>query len=489
MRKVLLFLCSAVLAIPATAVTAQYAVRILDPQLVAEAQRDNAEIIDEYGGAETGARSSYVASVGQRVASFSGIANPGSAYHFTLLNSAVENAFSVPGGYVYVTRQLMTLMDDESELAFALGHEVGHIAAGHAQQRERAEQQAVREQLPWIMLGRVFGGSLGSAVAERSLARAELKTLSFSREQEYQADELALRYMVAAGYDPAGGPGILAALTRNQALEARVQGVENRSLPEWALTHPLSENRRQQALAEARAAGRLGTGLRNRDSFLSRLEGVYVDDDPAQGVIDGRTFTHPDLRIQFTVPVGYLMDNGTNAVSIAGSAGKAQFAGGRYNGTLESYINRIIQVLSEDQRIPVPPSRRTVINGIPAAYTVTRAQGSSGWLDLTVVAYQWDPNTVYHIISMTPAGQGFGPFASLMNSVRKISPAEAAAIQPRVIEIVTVKPGDTVQSLSARMAYRDFKVERFASLNGLSANGALQPGRKVKLIVYGKRAA
>ena len=51
--------------------------------------------------------------------------------------------------------------------------------------------------------------------------------------------------------------------------------------------------------------------MRNRDQFLAQLEGIYVDDDPAQGVIEGRSFTHPDLRIQFAVPAGYLMQNGT----------------------------------------------------------------------------------------------------------------------------------------------------------------------------------
>ena len=489
MRRTLLFLSAAALAIPATAVTAQYASRALDPRLVAEAQRDNAEIVDEYGGAESGPRAAYVASIGHRVAAFSGIQNPGAAYHFTLLNSAVENAFSVPGGYIYVTRQLMGLMDDEAELAFALGHEVGHVAAGHAQQRERAERRAVREQLPWILLGNVFGGNFGSAVAARGLLTAELKTLSFSREQEYEADTLGLRYLVAAGYDPSGGPDILAALARNQALQARVQGVENRSLPEWASTHPLSENRRQLALAQVRSSGRLGTGIRNRNAFLDRLDGIYVDDDPRQGVIDGRTFTHPDLRIQFTVPVGYLMDNGSRSVSIAGSAGKAEFGGGRFDGTLDSYIYQIIQAVADGQRVPVPPPRRTTINGIPVAYSVTRARGSSGYVDLGVAAYQWAPGTVYHVVTMTSAGTGFGAFAALINSVRKISAGEAAAIRPRIIDVVSVSPGDTIQSLSDRMAYRDFKVDRFLSLNGLSGGERLQPGQKVKLVVYGPRVA
>ena len=487
MRKALLFLSGASVALSGTAVTAQYAARSLDPRLVAEAQKDNAAIVQQYGGAETGSRAAYVDTVGHRVAAFSGIANPGAAYHFTLLNSAVENAFSVPGGYIYVTRQLLTLMDDEAELAFVLGHEAGHVAAGHAQQREQAENRAVWQQLPWILLGGIFGGNIGNAVATRGLLTAKLQTLRFSREQEYQADTLGMRYMIAAGYDPAGAAEILAALTRNSALQARIQGNDNRKLPEWASTHPLSENRMQRELSEARATGRLGTGIVDRDAFLAQLDGAYVDDDPAQGVIDGRTFTHPDLKIQFTVPVGYLMDNGTDSVSISGSAGEAEFSGGRYRGTLESYIGALLQSLAGNQRLLVPAARRAVINGIPAAYTVTRANSGSGPVDVAVVAYQWSPDTIYHFVMLTSAGSGFGPFAPMINSIRRITAAEAAAIRPRVIDVVTVKPGDTVQSLSERMAYRNFRLDRFLSLNGLAANTPLRPGQKLKLVVYGER--
>jgi predicted Zn-dependent protease len=487
MRKALLFLSAAAVALSGTAVTAQYAPRSLDPRLVAEAQKENIEVVKQYGGAESGARAAYVDQVGHKVAAFSGIANPGAAYHFTLLNSAVENAFSVPGGYIYVTRQLLTLMDDEAELAFVLGHETGHVAAGHAQQRERAENRAVWQQLPWILLGGIFGGNIGNAVATRGLLTAKLQTLKFSREQEYQADTLGMRYMIAAGYDPSGAAEILAALTRNSALQARIQGDNNRKLPEWASTHPLSENRMQRELAEARSTGRLGTGIVNRDRFLAQLDGAFVDDDPAQGVIDGRTFTHPDLRIGFTVPVGYLMDNGTESVSISGSAGEAEFSGGRYRGTLENYIGAVLQSLAGNQRIAIPAPRRTVINGIPAAYTVTRANAGSGAVDVGIVAYQWAPDTVYHFVMLTSAGSGFGPFASMINSIRKITPAQAAAIRPRVIDVVTVKPGDTVQSLSERMAYRNFRLERFLTLNGLPAGGRLTPGQRVKLVVYGER--
>ncbi len=485
MRKGVLLLFAAALALtPATAQRARY----LDPRDVAEAQRDNAQIVEELGGEERGPRAAYVESVGRRVSAYSGIASPGQVLHFTTLNSAVENAFSVPGGYVYITRQLMTLMGNESQLAFALGHEVGHIAGNHARQREAAEREITWRALPEIMLGQMIGGGYGNAIALRGALEAKLRTLGFSREQEYEADTLGMRYMIAAGYDPAGAAQLLAQLSRETALQARLEGRKNRRIPEWASTHPLSENRMQRALREARETGRVGTGLRNRIPFLDQLEGIYVDDDPAQGIIDGPVFTHPDLRIQFRIPSGYLMSNGTYAVTIAGSAGKAQFRGGQSNQTLDNHIAAAFeQLIRGPGAIEVPRPTRTTVNGMAAEYTTAHVNTDSGVIDVSVIAYQWDPRHIFHFVMLTKGGTGMGPFAGMVNSLRKISPAEAAAIRPRVIHVVTVRPRDTVQSLATRMAYREFKLDRFLTLNGLAANSRLAPGQRVKLVVYGER--
>jgi predicted Zn-dependent protease len=313
-----------------------------------------------------------------------------------------------------------------------------------------------------------------------------MDSLSFSREQEYQADSLGIRYMIQAGYDPVGASEILAALSRNTALQARVQGRTNRQTPEWASTHPLSENRMQRALLEARSTGRLGKGMRNRDGFLAELEGIYVDDDPAQGVIDGASFTHPDLRIQFSVPTGYLMSNATDAVTISGSAGKAQFRGGQFSGSLDQAAMLALRQLTGGA-IAIPPPQHVTINGMPAAITSTRANGTSGPIDASVAVYRWDAQRVYYFVMLTPGGYGVGPFIPMINSLRRITPQEAAAIRPRIIHVVTVAPGDTVQSLASRMAYRDFRLDRFLSLNGLASSSRLVPGQKVKLVVYGAR--
>lgn len=488
MRKTKLFAGLAILAVPVAAL-AQGAPRYLNQRDVNEARQQHAELVAEFGGAETGPRAAYVENVGRRVAAHSGIANSAAAYQFTTLNSAVENAFAVPGGYVYITRQLMGLMDDEAELAFVLGHETGHIAARHAQARRSA---ATRNSILGVLgaiLGSAIGGDVfGSMISQGAQQYARLATLSFSREQEYQADTLGMRYMVSAGYDPLAGSSILASLTRANALETRIQGKENRATPEWASTHPLSVNRTQRAAAEARRTGLAGRGARNRDQFLNQLEGIYFDDDPEQGVIDGRSFTHPDLAFQFYVPVGYLMQNGTRAVSISGSAGQAQFSTGPFNGDLPTYINRVIYELTDGRGgVVMGPPQQTSINGIPAMYAIGRANTRSGAVDVSVMAYRWAPNRAYHFVMLTRAGAGIGPFASMVESLRRITPQEAASIRPRIIDVVTVAPGDTVQSLSRRMAYRNFQLERFLSLNGLAANSRLSPGQKVKVVVYGAR--
>jgi predicted Zn-dependent protease len=487
MRKPLLMLSAAAVALAPAVVTAQTGVRNLPVRYVQEAQQQHPAVIQEFGGAETGPRAAYVDQVGRRMAAYSGV-NP-QAFRFTTLNSAVENAFAVPGGYVYITRQLMSLMNDEAELAFVVGHEVGHVAANHAQAREAASRTNSIGGILGAILGSVIGGGLGSTIGQLAQQGSQLRTLSFSRNQEYQADQLGIRYLVNAGYDPNASATMLAALGRADALELRMQGRDQRQTPEWARTHPNSENRVVQAAALARQTGRAGAGLRNRDQFLAQLDGVTVDDDPAQGIIDGRTFTHPDIGLQFSVPTGYLMQNGTDAVTISGgTAGKAQFSTGRYNGNLESYIAQELQELTEG-KIPlqVVDQRRTTINGIPASYVIARANTSSGIVDVSIFAYEFSRNRAYHFLTLTRGGQGVGPFASMVNSLRRISASEAAAIRPRVIDVVQVRPGETVQSLAARMAYRDYKLDRFLTLNGLTANARLVPGQRVKLVVYGNR--
>jgi predicted Zn-dependent protease len=464
--------------------TAQSKTRSISQSTAATAARQHPQIVEEFGGEESSARSAYVRQVGARVTAQSNIAGGGNAFRITTLNSPVMNAFAVPGGYLYVTRQLVALANDEAELASVLGHEAGHIAARHSSERKRA---SILSQLLAVGVGVVTGSSqLGGFAGQITQG----VVLSYSRKQELEADDLGVRYIAAAGYDPTASASFLASLGAATSLEARAVGRnDERSTPSWARSHPLSADRVTRATRTAGATGRAGTGLRNRDAFLAQIDGIMVDDDPRQGVIDGRTFTHPDLRLRFAVPEGYGMQNGVRAVSIVGQRGQAQFAGGAFRGDLAAYIEQAFRaIVGQNAQVGYTQPRGTTINGLPAAYSTARVNTQSGAVDLTIVAYEWDSDTAYHFAMITPAGSGLGPFASMVESLTRIGAAEAAAIRPRVIDVVTVGPRDTVASLAGRMAYNDHKEERFRVLNGLAAGAALRPGQKVKIVVYGSRA-
>jgi predicted Zn-dependent protease len=463
--------------------SAQGKTRSISQSTSATAAKQHPQIVEEFGGEESGPLSAYVRQVGARVTAQSNIAGGGDAFRITTLNSPVMNAFAVPGGYLYVTRQLVGLANDEAELASVIGHEAGHIAARHSSERKRA---GILSQLLAAGIGAVTGSTqLGSLAGQVT----QSVVLSYSRKQELEADDLGVRYLAAAGYDPSASASFLASLGAATSLEARATGgKDERSTPSWARSHPLSAERVTRATATAQATGRAGTGLRNRDAFLARIDGLMVDDDPRQGVIDGRTYTHPDLRLRFAVPEGYGMQNGTKAVSIVGQSGQAQFAGGRFAGDLDAYIGQVFQSIAGEQaQVGDVRARETNVNGIPAAYSTARVNTQSGQVDLTVFAYRWESDTAYHFAMITPAGSGLGPFAAMVQSLNRITAAQAAAIRPRVIDVVTVGPRDSVATLAARMAYNDYREERFRVLNGLAAGAQPRAGQKVKIVVFGNR--
>lgn len=442
------------------------------------------ELVSEFGGAYTGSQASYVERVGRKIAVQSSLSNAQGDFTITLLNSSVNNAFAIPGGYVYITRQLMALCNDEAEMAGVLGHEVGHVAAMHSQRRQKAAtRNAIGGALLQILTGAVLGDSALGGLLQKGIGTgSQLLTLKFSRGQEYEADDLGIRYLGRAGYDPRALSDMLASLAAQSALDARTAG-QSSSVPEWASTHPDPASRVSRALSGARQSGATGT-VRNRETFLNALDGITYDDDPKQGIIRGSSFIHPELRLSFTAPGGFTMMNGTQAVTITGSGGQAQFGAAAYSGDLNQYLASVFRSLSQNSTLPADAIKRTSINGLPAAYATMRANSQSGQVDVTVMAYEMSGNSAYHFIMLTPAGQGLGPFASMVQSFKRISAQAAGEVKPRRIDVVTVKPGDTIASLSSRMAYDNYREERFLTLNALKATSAPKPGDRVKIVTY-----
>ncbi len=372
------------------------------------------QIVSEFGGAMSGPQADYVATVGKNIAVQSGLGNARDDFTVTLLNSSVNNAFAIPGGYVYVTRQLVGLMNNEAELAAVLGHEVGHVAARHSAKRQQAAQQnSLLGVLGQVLSGVLLGDSaLGKIGQQISTTVPQLVTLKYSRSQELEADGLGVRYLGTAGYDPRAMASLLTSLAAQNSLDAQLQGRDAR-MPEWASTHPDPASRVQNAL---QIAGANPAGLLNRDTFLTRIDGILYGDDPRQGVIEGSQFIHPEFRLSFTAPAGYYLVNGAAAVSINGATGQAQMASAAYNGNLESYVRQVFQTLGGTQQTLAPQSlQRTTINGIPVEYGTARVKSGDGEVDVVVYAYEFANNRAFHFIAIAPVGKAgvFSPMFAL----------------------------------------------------------------------------
>ena len=451
-----------------------------EAQIGAEA---HPQLLAEFGGAMTGPQAQYVEQVGKNIAVQSGLGQAQSSFTVSLVNSPVNNAFAIPGGYIYTTRQLVTLMNNEAELAGVLGHEVAHVALRHSQRRQQAAQKNQLLGVGAAILSSVLLGSnpLGQQLGQAALQGSQMLTLKFSRSQELEADVKGIEYLNKAGYDPRAMATVLASLAAQNALDARLQGRDNATIPEWASTHPDPASRVQAALSRAQGM----TGVTNRDTFLTRIDGLTYGDDPAQGLVEGNQFIHPDLRLAFRTPQGFYMVNGTRAVTINGESGKAQFTTGPYSGNLQTYVNNVFGALSEQQQIRPSGIQTTSVNGLPAAYGTARVNNGNSQVDVTVFAYEFANDRAYHFLAITPAGRS-GTFNSMYQSVRRISAQEASNVVPRKLDVVTVGSGDTVASLANRMAYSSNQEERFRVLNGLSSGEGVRAGQKVKIVVRGR---
>jgi predicted Zn-dependent protease len=452
-----------------------------------EGAKFHPEILKEFGGPLQSPQTAYVVRVGKNIAVQSGLGNAESDFNVTLLNSSVNNAFAIPGGYVYITRQLVALCNSEAEMAGVLGHEVGHTAARHSKKRQKNQTIAsilgAVGSIGGALLGDSGGllGALGSGLKQYSGTFAQLFSLSYSRGQEEEADDYGIRYLSKAGYDPTALSSMLTSLALQTAVDARVSGQAGGAIPEWASTHPDPAKRVVRAATKAKSYA--ASTVRKADTHFAAINGMLYGDDPEQGVIEGQDFLHPGLLMKFTAPTGFGMQNGTDTVSINGNGGQAVFRQGAYSGDRSAYVAAAFKSISGDQQtIPAGEIRQTTVNGIPAFYSSAVVNTQQGQRQVTVFAYEWSAGTAFHFITISAANAS--PFDGMFASMSRLSSAQATSIKPRKLKVVTVAKTDSVATLAAKMAYSSLQTERFLALNGLTSSGSVTAGQKVKIVTY-----
>jgi predicted Zn-dependent protease len=428
--------------------------------------REHQRILASYGGAYSDPRlQSMVEHLVDRLVAAS--QRPDLHYRVTILNSESVNAFALPTGQLYVTRGLIALANDESELAAVIGHEMGHVIARHAELRE---QEIRDEQLGDQVVADLASDPEAGALA---LAKSKLKLAKFSQQQELQADEIGIGITARAGLDPYGAVRFLASLEGNSNLTPRPNGVLNPAAPDFLSSHPATPERIAHAEIVARqyrapaddSPAQLAAA---RDAYLANLDGIVYGEDPSEGFVRGRRFLHPRLGFTFTAPEGFVLDNTAKAVLGVKHGGDAalrldvvQVPAGQ---TLSDYVTS-----GWIENIDRGSVRDVTINGFPAA-TAT-AKGDDWDFRLFVFASK----------NFTPATDR--SFRDSVGSFRRMTLSEIKQAKPLHLKVVKVRPGDTVEKLASRMVVPDRKVERFRVLNGLGPDDTLKPGSEVKLVV------
>jgi predicted Zn-dependent protease len=461
-------------------VTGRHEFMLLDDQeeIQLGAQTD-VQIVKQYQLYPDPKMTAYLDGIGQRLAKTSHRAEL--PFQFKVLDSAVVNAFAVPGGYVYLTRGILASLNNEAELAGVVGHEIGHITARHsAQQYSRGQVAQVGLGIGAIV-GQVFPviGGLASNLAQVGVG---MLFLSFSRDNERQADSLAVEYASRAGYDGAQLASFF------ETLERMNPGSDRTGLPSWFSTHPNPEDRLQAVRTQAQEwQSRVGArDLRiNREEYLKRIEGIVYGEDPREGYEADRIFYHPGLRLQFPVPAKWKMNNGPASVQMVSEQKDALIL---FVLTNEKSPGEAANRFFSKSQARIVKAEALQVNGLTAQRVFSDHATQQGNIRLVSYFIQKDQRVYVFqgLCALAVAAKFEGLFTNTMGGFKELTAPEKINVQPERIRLRTAQTTQTLEYHLRSFGVPDSKLQEAALLNGRSLTERVPAHALLKVVERGQ---
>jgi predicted Zn-dependent protease len=412
----------------------------------------------------------YVARLGASLVS--GSERQNLPWTFRVVDDPTVNAFALPGGFIYVTRGLMTHLNSEAELASVLGHEIGHVTARHSASMISKQQFAMLG----LGIGMVVRPEL-QQFGDLAQAGVGLMFLKFGRDAERQADDLGLRYLGRQGYDPQEAVEVFSVLER-----ASQKTGEGR-LPSWLSTHPAPEDRAQRLRAAITAGNITGTKTERR-AYLDHLDGMVFGENPREGFFVQNAFYHPELRFSLVFPREWKADNQRQAVGAVGPNQDAIVVLSMGRG---ASADQAAQEFFRQPGLRPAGTQRATIGGMPAITGVFEA--ISGQTPIAGrVAFIEHAGKVYRILGYTPQSRWRaydGVFQQVIQSFDRVTDRRYLDVQPRRLEIVPMREPMTIASFAARHP-TPVSADVLALINGLPVGGTLPAGEPAKTVVGGR---
>ena len=448
-----------------------------EAQEIAMGQEADPQIIQQFGLYPDSGLQRFITEKGRQMAAISHRSNI--AYHFRVLDSEVLNAFAVPGGYVYFTRGIMAHFNDEAQFAGVLGHEIGHIAARHsvAQQRNQILGQL------GIIAGVILNPDLAqfAEVASQGLG---LLFLKFGRDDERESDRLGVEYSSKIGYDARQMAQFFTTLQRQGERSGSVE------LPDFLSTHPDPGDRNATVAKladEWRQKLNLTNPQVNRNTYLSRIEGLIYGEDPKQGFLENNVFYHPVLKFQFPTPQGWQYQNSPRMVQLAPRDGKALLIFTLAQG---NSLQEAASTALQQYKLQVIESNNTTVNGLPALAVVADQvpQQQQQPVSVRTLSYFIQYNgAIYHIIGVSNVAtfNSYMPvFTGTMQNFRQLTDPAKLNKQADRVRIRTVNSNTTLAQALRSFNMPDAKLEELAILNGMKLTDNITSGTKIKIIAH-----
>ncbi len=444
---------------------------ISEQQEIAMGRQAAQEVAQSMGLVQDEALQQYVQGIGRRLAGDS--ERPNLPWSFAVVDDPTPNAFALPGGFIFVTRGMMSLMNSEAELASVLGHEIAHVTAKHSVSQMSQAQLANLG----LGLGSVLAPEIAQQYGQLASTGLQLLFLKYGRDDERQADELGFRYALQENYAVSEMANVFATLQRIG--ESSGQS----ATPAWLSTHPDPGERVETARRRAAALpAPQSNAVVERAGYLQRLDGLVYGENPRNGFFREGEFIHPDLRFRVRFPQGWRTQNLPQAV-LGGSPDQ----------------DAIIQLTLAQGSDPVTAARAFLsqqgiepgqtfqesINGVPAAGSYFRAQTQQGVIE-GIAAYFTHASNTYQLLTYTPGGrlQRYDPlFRQVVGSFRPLTDPQLLNVQPSRLDVVRSDRRQTLAEF-ARRTSSAVPAEELALINGLSGPEAtVESGQSVKTVV------
>ncbi len=438
-----------------------------DPEDDIIGARENPRIVAQYGGiySDRPAEIMLAQIVGKLLAAAE---QPNTRFTVTILDSSEVNAFALPGGYIYVTRGILALASDQSELAAVLAHEIAHVVLKHA--RARTNRIKTTEIVDKVVTG-VFGADPST---DQTANRAKLSLAAFSQAQELAADKEGILIAGKAGFDPHAAGRFLGAMGRFAQFTAGDGDQEG----DFLSSHPSTPDRIQKATENARAFfGAPGLGTQNRAEYMEAIAGILFGDSPSQGAVIGRKFVHPGLKFTFSVPDNYKLQISQGAVvGVAGDGEAVRFDSAEVpaNMSLADYLKSGWIAGLRPETVTVGSQ-----NGFETASGIA---ATNQWnFRVEVVRFQ---GRVYRFIFAARIDSELFARAATdtLKSFRAASNADLSQVRSLTIRTVTAGAVDTADSLARKMAAVPNATNLFYILNNLYPGDPVTPGAAYKVI-------